>query len=221
MAERLPPELCFLAESSPADREAGWAKFIATHTRLLLQVARSIGKGHDDAMDAYTTMLSRLVENDYRRLRAYAVDPRSKFTTWLVVVARRLCLDWYRTRYGRDRSKEERLESTQSRSRALRRRLADLSGEELTGTASTNTDAGLDDQLVASELSDTLATVLAQLDPSDRLLIKLRFEYGMPALEIAAIMRLSSPFHVYRRINQLLAQMRRALQERGVEGPVP
>jgi DNA-directed RNA polymerase specialized sigma24 family protein len=44
-------------------------------------------------MDGYAYVLEALRSDDYRRLRAYAADGRSKFSTWLVVVARRLCLD--------------------------------------------------------------------------------------------------------------------------------
>ena len=39
--------------------------------------------------------------------------------------------------------------------------------------------------------------------------------------EIARVLDLPSPFHVYRRVNALLAQVRRALEQRGVESSVP
>src|SRR3989454_11788769 len=102
MSAALPFELSrlFEARNDPA-RDDAWAEFLAAHSRLLLHVARAVTTNRDAAMDAYTSMLERLREDDYRRLRGYAPDGRSKFTTWLVVVARRLCLDLLRRRYGR------------------------------------------------------------------------------------------------------------------------
>jgi len=44
----------------------------------------------DGAMDAYAYVLERLRERDCARLRTYADGGPARFTTWLVVVARRL-----------------------------------------------------------------------------------------------------------------------------------
>jgi hypothetical protein len=52
-------------------------------------------------------------------------------------------------------------------------------------------------------------------------LIKLRFDDGLSAAAIAEFMRFPTPFHVYRRLTHVLDALRRALQARGVEGPVP
>ena len=73
-------------------------------------------------MDGYAHVLERLREHDCRRLRGYAPDGRTKFTTWLVVVARRLCLDFHRHRYGR--SDDPAPDAAVAR--AARRRLVNL-----------------------------------------------------------------------------------------------
>src|SRR5204862_509166 len=83
-------------------------------------VARSLTTDHDAAMDGYAHVLERLREHDCRRLRGYAPDGRTKFTTWLVVVARRLCLDFHRHRYGRSDDPAP----DAAAARAARRRLA-------------------------------------------------------------------------------------------------
>src|SRR5690348_7962664 len=90
------------AHTEAARREA-WAEFIQVHHRLLIHVARSTSgqRDEDAAMDAYTFILDRLRENDFRRLRAFVADGRSTFVTWLVVVTKRLCIDFARARYGR------------------------------------------------------------------------------------------------------------------------
>src|SRR5262252_8859607 len=104
MADAVPRELArLIAAADGAARDQAWEGFVATHSRLLLHVARSMTADHDAAMDAYAFMLEALRADDHRRLRAYTVQRASKFTTWLVVVARRLCLDRARQVHGRAR----------------------------------------------------------------------------------------------------------------------
>jgi len=218
MANSSPPELVRLLNSAPPDREAAWESFLAIHYRLLLHVARSFAKEHDAAMDAFAWMLERLRDEDCRRLRAFTADGRSQFSTWLVVVARRLCLDWYRVRYGRDRSTA----SSTRDDRDTRRRLVDLVGESIDAAELPHpAPGGPEAELRAAELTHAVQGALSELDPSDRLLLKLRFDDGLSAADIAEFMRLPTPFHVYRRLTSLLESLRRVLRERGVEGPVP
>jgi DNA-directed RNA polymerase specialized sigma subunit len=73
--------------------------------------------------------------------------------------------------------------------------------------------------LIASEQSRALATALAGLEPRDRLLLKLRFEDNLSAREIAGVLRYQTPFHVYRRINALLATLRTELTTRRRQEP--
>src|SRR5712692_9241995 len=176
MAAALPFELSrlFQAPDGPA-RDDAWANFVAAHSRLLLHVARSLSPDHDGAMDGYTYVLERLREEDCRRLQGYVADGRSKFTTWLVVVARRLCLDHHRQRYGRAR---EASVDTQA-ARAERRRLVDLVAAEVDlSQLADASPAGRHPaaELQASELRRTLATAVGGLGARDRLLLKLRFD---------------------------------------------
>jgi len=96
-----------LAEPNTEARDEAWAEFVRQHSRLLLHVARSFGGDHDAAMDRYTYVLEQLRQDDLRRLRTYSADGRSEFSTWLVVVAQRLCMDYYRAKYGRLRAEGE------------------------------------------------------------------------------------------------------------------
>lgn len=196
--------------------DAAWRAFTAENTRLLLHVARSIFKGHDEVMDAYAFILEQLRADDCRRLKEFAVDPRSKLSTWLVVVARRLCLDLYRRRYGRDRGAESREQ------RAVRRRLQDLLSEdvEVHAIAATHIDSA-ELTVRRSELTTALDRALAEVGASDRLLLRLRFDDDLPAQEIARLLGFASPFHVYRRINVLLARLRRGLENQGVRSALP
>src|SRR4029079_1714042 len=120
---QLPLALDRLLGASSSDKEEAWAGFVREYTQLMLHVAHSTTTGRDAAMDAYAVLLEVFKEDDFRRLRRYTVDPRSKFTTWLVVVARRICLDHLRARYGRVRDAD----SPEERERHARRKhLEDL-----------------------------------------------------------------------------------------------
>jgi RNA polymerase sigma factor (sigma-70 family) len=196
--------------------DAAWRTFIAEQTRLLLHVARSVSTNHDDAMDAYAFVLEQLRADDFRRLREFATDPRSKLSTWLVVVARRLCLDLYRRRYGRNRGRE----STDGR--MVRRRLQDLLTEHVDVCDLQPTHTGGAELAVReAELRVALDEALTTIEPRDRLLLRLRFDDDLSAQEIARLLDLPTPFHVYRRVNTLLAQLRRSLEQRGIVSPVP
>jgi RNA polymerase sigma factor (sigma-70 family) len=219
MAETLPPEVSgLLGASDPAACEAAWAAFVKVHSRLLLHVTRRVSRDYDTAMDAYAYLLEQLRLDDYHRLRAYAADGRSKFTTWLVVVARRLCLDHYRHRYGRARADS----GGALVDRAGRRRLVDLLAEHVDlGTIPDMTNPRPDTALLMAERMESLVAALATLDPRDCLLLKLRFEDDLSAREITALLRFPTPFHVYRRLNALFTVLRGRLRGRDLDGATP
>jgi RNA polymerase sigma factor (sigma-70 family) len=214
MADQHPPELArlFMA-SDPPTHDAAWAAFVTIHSRLLLHTARSLNHDYDAAMDGYAYVLEALRSDDYRRLRAYAADGRGKFSTWLVVVARRLCLDFHRKRYGRARE----IGPDGRELRAARRRLVDLVGEEI--DPADLSPAGTDPatELQARDRASALEAILGALPARDRLLLTLRFEEDLSAREIAQLMGFTTPFHVYRRLNALLAELRQALRRRGID----
>lgn len=221
----LPVELSRLLDArTPTRVDAAWGDFVAVHSRLLLHVVRALTSDRDSAMDAYARVLERLREDDCRRLRAYVPDGRSKFTTWLVAVVRRLCLDWHRERFGRARA-EGSAEAQEAHER--RRRLATLVLDAGLDELNEATDAATpdaespDERLRAIELHDALEAALATLAPSDQLLLRLRFDDGRSAQQIARTLHFPTPFHVYRRINALLTQLRETLRARGIESSVP
>ena len=216
MADAHAPELIRLlnATDSPT-RDAAWDAFVAAHSRLLIHTARSLSHNHDAAMDGYAYVLEALREGDYRRLRAYAADGRSKFSTWLVVVARRLCLDFHRQRYGRARDTGADAKDA----RAARRRLVDLVAEDIdSSSAGPRSATDPHAELLGREQSAALEAALRTLAPRDRLLLALRFEEDLSAREIGQVMGFATPFHVYRRLNALLAALRVSLGRRGIEG---
>jgi RNA polymerase sigma factor (sigma-70 family) len=219
MAERALYQLPNLLEQvEPSARDEAWTEFVQANSKLILYVARSLGGEHDDVMDRYAFVLGQLRRDDFHRLRGYGADGRGKFTTWLVVVVRRLCLDHRREKYGRLRDADEGHQDGQR----MRGRLADLisDGGELTDLVDTSA-AGPEEQMRAHQLDDALGLALAALKPDDRLLLRFRFEDGLPAPEIARLMSCRSQFDVYRRLRHVLATLRTALLSKGVGDPAP
>jgi RNA polymerase sigma factor (sigma-70 family) len=210
-----------LLATEPARVEEYWAEFVAHHSRLLLHVARAGGAQHDAAMDRYAFVLEQLQQDDYRRLRAYVADGRSEFSTWLVVVAQRLCLDHHRGRYGRTRASEKD-PAGPAESRTARRRLMDLIGAEVDLAALPDSDRpSAEASLRLSDVHHALEAAMARLAPRDRLMLKLRFEDDLPMPEVAANLGFPTRFHAYRRLKEVLAGLRRALEERGIGESAP
>jgi len=71
-----------------------------------------------------------------------------------------------------------------------------------------------------SDVHHALEAALARLAPRDRLMHKLRFE-DLPMPEVAANLGLPTRFHAYRRLKEVLAGLRRALEERGIRESAP
>jgi len=201
-----------------ADGERAWGGFVEESSAFLLHVARTLGGDHDAVMDRYVFILEALRRDDYRRLRQYASDGRGRFTTWLMVVARRLCLDEYRQRYGRPQGDD----ASSADGWVERRRLINLVGEELGSTElAGSAEAVPDVALQRSELAALLEVALARLDAGDRLLLRMRFVDDLSVPQIARLLGDGSAFHYYRRLEKILGRLRDSLQAVGVEDSVP
>jgi RNA polymerase sigma factor (sigma-70 family) len=183
-----------------------------------MSAARCFASDYDGSMDRYGHVLEELRRDDFRRLRGYAADPRSTFRTWLLVVCRRLCVDYYRSRYGRDREGGPAVHEE----RQKRRRLADFVVEDLDPEGVRNgSREDPERQLRATELSRALESAVSELTPEERLLLKLRFQDGLPVRAVARVMKYPTVFHVYRRLKPVLSSLRTNLEERGIESPEP
>ena len=207
----LPALQALFAPANDVEREKAWAHFLARSSDVLLHVARRMGGDDDAVMNRYAFILDALSRDDYRRLRAYAGT--SSFETWLAVVARRLCLDEYRHRYGRAQSESD----APTARRATRRNLSDLVSSELgLDELLANADATPDVALEQREWRSALEAALARLGTQDRVILRLRFEDGVSVPEIARLLRIGSPFALYRRLNRILAELRRTLEAAGI-----
>ena len=222
MIEDVPPELATLLHScDPVAREQAWGALVLRYQGLLLHAARALGGDRDAVMDRYAFVLEHLRYDGFRRLRSYDANRRTRFSTWLTVVASRLCLDEHRRRYGRFRpggDDEAEVEARRERRKTLAQLLSDSSDpDEIVDTAAPDPEGAL----LERERHEALESVIATLAPEDRLLVRLRFQDGWSVPRIAAAMGFPSPFHAYRRLDRVLADLRQRLEQRGFEGSVP
>lgn len=204
-----------LGAKSPEDREAAWTEFLERHSKLILHTARRASAGHDDVMDRYAHVLDRLREDDFRRLRSFSLNGTGKFTTWLIVVVRRLCIDHHRRAFGRPLDDSERPADLES---IARRNLAglladDVDPDQISEEPSEDPDA----DLIRRERSEQLATVLAELETRDQLLLTLRYVDRHPPEKVARMLGYPSRFAVHRRLKSLVVTLRRRLEDQGFE----
>jgi len=196
-----------------------WTAFVARYNRLLLHAAHAYGDDYDGAMDRYAYVLEELRRGDFKRLRDYAGAGRGKFSTWLAVVSRRLCLDYGRRKYGRQRAQSG---PASVEAHVVRRRLADLLAANVDLSSIPDSSGGNPEaDLRQGELMEALQSAIEGLDPQDQLLLKLRFQDELSVREIARILRLSSVFHAYRRIDGICKSLRRMLLQSGIEDASP
>lgn len=220
----LPRELVALLDSpaGPA-REDAWQAFVRRYSRILLHAVHSHAQDYDGAMDRYAFVLEELRKGDFARLRRFAGDGRSRLSTWLVVVAQRLCNDYRRRRYGRLRAGDGP-QGRKARARHdLRRRLVDMAASEFNialvpdGSGRHNPELALRRR----ELENALRDAVAVLGPKDQLIVKLRFYEEMSAKEISEFMGLPSQSHARRRLRGALDEIRKSLEASGVADPKP
>lgn len=223
VSRRVPREVARLLESPQGPgRDAAWQDLVDHHSRLILSTVRSVSSDYDAAMDQYAFVLEGLSRDDYQRLRTFARADAGRFEAWLVVVTRRLCIDYQRSRYGRVKRKDRREDPDDEHRARERRRLLDLVTEELDiARTADRTSVDPEADVRRRELEVALQEALGSLAARDRLLLRFRFEDGRSAREIADAMGFPSPFHVYRRLKKVLEELRLRLRERGVSDSLP
>jgi len=211
-----PIELSKLLQATELpDREAAWEGLIASHTRLILAVARSFGSDDDAVMERYTHILGKLRENEFRRLRAFDASGGATFSTWLTVIARRICLDLHRAKFGRHRSAHSN--DRKALLHAARKALGAPAQGDINADTLPSEELQPDSTIIHSHRDECLRDALSRLTPHERLLLTLRFTDDLSASRIAGVMGLPSPFHVYRKLNVVLGILRKRLMSEGID----
>lgn len=86
--------------------EIAWEEFLKRYSKLILKVCWKFDKDYDKVMQQYLFTCEKLADNNFSLLKKYNSDfnrDKPKFSTWLAVVARNICIDNYRKKSGRKR----------------------------------------------------------------------------------------------------------------------
>ncbi len=174
-----------------AGDEEAWQKFILRHSNYIYRAIIRYTDDYDEKMAVYLHVLEKLREDRFARLRRFGFQ--SKLSTWLTVVARRLALDFLRSRYGRDFSLKKirvvPIDGEPDFTKILadmRTPEAELDGEER--------------RALRRRLEAGLEAAVAGLGERERLLVQLVYFQGMRINEAARLLRLPSAYKLLARV---------------------
>jgi len=85
------------------DGDQAWRNFLDQYSSMILRCIHARIRQYDDVMQVYISICEKLSAHNYRVMKQFQGRRKSKLSTWLVVIIRSHCADWYRTRMGRKR----------------------------------------------------------------------------------------------------------------------
>jgi RNA polymerase sigma factor (sigma-70 family) len=253
--------------ASPEPQEA-WDEFLTDYSSLIRQVILAFEQDPDHASDCFLFVCEKLCEDRFRRLVRFKPGGTARFSTWLKVVIRNLCLDWHRKEFGRQQifqtiaglvtldqevfrtvyhqglsnqdcysrlrghypdvtlnAIEESLNRIQQAlsprqlwllqmRRPRFRSLESETGEdemEVSVLQIADPSPGPETLAFLKEQHSALERALSSLEPSERLLLKLRFDQGLTLQVIAHLMNLKDAQTADRRLRTILEGLRNRL----------
>jgi RNA polymerase sigma factor (sigma-70 family) len=185
-----------------ADDTAAWQEFVLQYSNFIYRAIVPYTDDYDEKMAVYLHVLEKLREDRCQRLRSFAF--KAKLSTWLTVVARRLALDYLRSRYGRDFAlKKIRVVSIDGEP-DYTRILADLKTPEAEMAAGERLEQ-------RQRLAGGLSAAMERLDDRERLALQLVYFQGMRINEVGRLLRLPAAYKfVARVLRKLRDEMERA-----------
>ncbi len=98
------PQIARIIEqlATPEFQQA-WTEFLEAYSPIIFSTVKLFERDADPVADCFLFVCERLSEKQFRRLRSFKLGGGARFSTWLRVVVRNLCLDWRRKEYGRHR----------------------------------------------------------------------------------------------------------------------
>ena len=87
-----------------ADPSQAWNVFLKKYNQLIITVIEKLVLDYDDRMELYTFTLEHLKNDACHKLTSYFNKSRNyNFETWIAVIVRNCCMDWFREAKGRNR----------------------------------------------------------------------------------------------------------------------
>lgn len=189
-----------LEQLSSDDPQAGWETFLASYSDLIFQVMSILDRDPDNRSDSFLYACQQLHKNKFRRLRQFKPGGPARFSTWLRAVVRNLYLDWRRRRFGSRFWAPTVSLDFQTKPGAV------PLGEQLTSHHP-------DPEIVAllHERHAGLENALGKLEPSELLIVHLRYQEDLTLDQISRIIGLGSPQSVRYHLQGVLEKLKKAL----------
>jgi RNA polymerase sigma factor (sigma-70 family) len=179
-----------------------WQKFILQYSNYIYHAVIKYTDDYDEKMAIYLHILEKLHENGFERLRSFAF--KSKLSTWLTVVSRRLALDFLRSRYGRDFSlKKIRVVSIDAEPGYLKL-LADTATPE-------NEMAASEQQEQRKRLESDLHLALVALSDQERMAVQLVYFQGLKIKDVGKLLKRPS---AYKFLGRALQKIKAEMEKR-------
>ena len=181
---------------------AAWQKFILQYSNFIYGAIVKYTDDYDEKMAVYLHILEKLREDRHERLRQFAF--KSKLSTWLTVVSRRLALDFLRSRYGRDFSlKKIRVVSIDAEPGTMRMLAETMDPEKELAAA--------ERQEWRERLERGLRLAMDKLDDRERLAVQMIYFQGMRIREVGRLLGLPASYKfVARTLKKIRAEMERS-----------
>ena len=191
-----------LLQAILAGDTAAWQKFILKYSNFIYSAVIKYTDDYDEKMAVYLHILEKLHENHFARLRAFAF--KSKLSTWLTVVSRRLALDLLRSKYGRDfRLKKIRVVSIDAEPCYLKL---------LSDTATPEKEMAADEQQEQRQrLERGLQGAMAALSDQERLAVQLVYFKGLKIKDVGKLLKLPS---AYKFMDHALQKIKAEMEKR-------
>jgi RNA polymerase sigma factor (sigma-70 family) len=172
----------------------------------IARVCRDAGLRGADAEDFASNVKLALLSNDYAIVAKF--EGRSSFATYITIVIRRLLIAERRLTEGRWSPAAERVP---------RPRLVPFDDElEVAGDASADERVRLlDSKRRSAEASRVVRQAMDAMTVEDRVILRLRYVEGKSIADISRALDVAQR-PLYRRIEALLADLRRALRRAGI-----
>jgi len=176
-----------------------WQKFILQYSNFIYGAIVRYTDDYDEKMAVYLHILEKLRENRHERLRHFAF--RSKLSTWLTVVSRRLALDFLRSRYGRDFAlKKIRVVSIDAEPETMRMLAETMDPEKKLAAA--------ERQEWRRRLERGLHLAMDKLDDRERLAVQMIYFRGMRIREVGRLLGLPAAYKfVARTLKKIRTEM--------------
>jgi RNA polymerase sigma factor (sigma-70 family) len=174
-----------LLQALLAGDNAAWQKFILIYSNFIYRAIIKYTDDYDEKMAVYLHILEKLNENGFERLRAFAF--KSKLSTWLTVVSRRLALDFLRSKYGRDfRLKKIRVVSIDAEPDYLKLLADPVTPEKVLAVS--------EQQELRERLEADLRLSMAALSDQERLAVQLVYFQGLRIREVGKLLKLPAAY---------------------------